>query len=154
MSNYLIKHGDALGAHTGIIVHGTNCLGIMGSGIALAVRNKYPQAYHIYRQKFETNGLKLGDISFVEVAPLKFIVNANTQESVGTHQRQVSYDAVVECFEKINRLAGWIEDTYVVKLDVIFPMIGAGLGGGDWNIIERIILETVSDDFTKILYKL
>jgi len=33
-------------------------------------------------------------------------------------------------------------------------MIGAGLGGGNWNIIKKIIDETVSDDFKKILYKL
>jgi hypothetical protein len=33
-------------------------------------------------------------------------------------------------------------------------MIGAGLGGCNWNIIEKIIDETISDDFKKILYKL
>jgi len=148
-----IKIGNVLDVPTGIIVHGTNVRGKMGAGVALAIKNRYPSAFEIYKEEYETNGLKLGNICFDEVEPLKFIVNANTQD-LGPEPRQVKYDALVECFEKVNSLARNIEEIYKIKLDVVFPMIGAGLGGGNWNIIEKIIDETVSNDFKKILYKL
>ena len=31
------------------LAHGTNCHGVMGSGVAKAVRNKFPEAYTEYK---------------------------------------------------------------------------------------------------------
>jgi O-acetyl-ADP-ribose deacetylase (regulator of RNase III) len=36
--------------------------------------------------------------------------------------------------------------------NIIFPKIGAGLGGGDWEIISTIIDVTIPDEFQKTLY--
>lgn len=148
------RYGNALDVEAGIIVHGCNCQGVMGGGIAREVRERFPSAYDVYYQKYKESGLKLGEITFAEVAPNKFIVNANTQDNFGYGVRQVSYDAVVVCFEEVMKLARLIETDRKIRLDVIFPMIGAGLGGGKWPIIEASIDVTVSDDFKKVLFKL
>ena len=156
-----VRKGDVLAVSTGLIVHGCNCQGVMGGGIALAIKNKYPNVYKAYRKTFETTGLKLGNIEVVSVtdpgavvADCKYIVNANTQDFFGTSKRQVSYDAVADCFEKVQLLAVRAEETLGYKLPVVFPAIGAGLGGGNWEIIERIIDQSVSNHFEKILYVL
>lgn len=48
-------------ACTGILVHGCNCKGVMGSGVAAAIRNRWPDVYKAYREKFLHDGLRLGD---------------------------------------------------------------------------------------------
>lgn len=151
--NYLKLNGDALSPETGIIVHGCNCQGVMGAGIAAQVVKRFPTAYEVYRKQYESElGLGLGEITFAEVAPFKFIVNANTQFSCGGDKRYVDYEAVAKCFEKVKALAEIIEESNGRSLDIIFPKIGAGLAGGNWTIIETIILETIGDHFTKKLY--
>jgi O-acetyl-ADP-ribose deacetylase (regulator of RNase III) len=158
--NYVTLNGDALSVPTGIIVHGCNCQGVMGAGIAAQVKKRYPGAYQVYRDKYESKetlsgvncGLKLGDITWAEVEPNKFIVNANTQYSCGGDKRYVDYEALANCFEKIKSFADDVDTVREVELDVVFPMIGAGLAGGNWKIIETIILETLGDSITKKLY--
>ncbi len=147
-------YGNALDVTYGIIVHGCNCQGVMGSGIAREVKNRFPMAFHEYDKVHRTRGLKLGEICFAEVAPNKFIINANTQDSYGGGKRFVSYDAIADSFTEVLRFAQTIEKHREVKLDIIFPAIGAGLGGGDWNIISAIIDVVIPDHFNKVLYLL
>jgi len=151
-ANYIKLNGDTLSPETGIIVHGCNCQGVMGAGIAAQVRSRYPAAYEIYVKKHRISGLKLGEITYAEVAPNKIIVNANTQFSCGVDRRYVDYEAVATCFEAVKILARSMEGPGHEKLDIVFPMIGAGLAGGNWKIIETIILETIGNEFRKILY--
>lgn len=146
------RYGNALDVLTGIIVHGCNCQGVMGAGIALEVKNRFPGAFYEYDRVHRSRGLKLGEICFAEVAPNKFIINANTQEGYSRVGRQVSYDAIADSFTEVVRFAKGIETHRGAKLDIIFPMIGAGLGGGDWNVISAIIDAVVPDEFNKVLF--
>ena len=156
--------GNVLDIPEGIIVHGCNCHGVMGAGIACQIKNRFPEAYKVYRENHESHkhnvvpfgfsGLKLGEITHVEVAPFKIIVNANTQFDMGSDKRYVDYEAIAKCFEHVKQLAQTVaSDNSGRKLDICFPLIGAGLAGGNWNIISTIIDETIGDDFNKILYK-
>ncbi len=152
MDDYITKHGDALSHEEGIIVHGCNCHGVMGAGIAKSIKNCFPNAYNVYRHEYENNGLFLGNITYTMVLPNKIIVNANTQYDTGTDKRYVNYEAVAKCFSKVLELADLQYSKTGKKLDIVFPMIGAGLAGGNWKIIETIILETIGNKYRKILY--
>lgn len=168
--NIKVVSGDVLDVEEGIIVHGCNCLGVMGSGIAVAVKNRFPKVYEAYRAIHETpEGLRLGEIIPVRVGENKWIVNAMTQQRTGGI-RAVDYEAVARCFEKVNDLAAEIlfsqsrvlrfeqfndiESKTSATVPICFPMIGAGLGGGNWNIIATIIDETINDSFEKKVYVL
>lgn len=132
--------GDLFKTELEVIVHGCNAQGVMGSGIAKVVKQKYPEAFKEYRRKYEEGKLKLGSIVSVSYLD-KVIVNAITQEFYGRdpNTRYVSYDAIASVFEKLEKnLPPY--DIYEVAL----PMIGAGLGNGNWNIIEKIIEESTS----------
>jgi len=56
----MIKYvrGNLLDAPQPIIVHQVNCQGVMGSGVAKAIRDKYPQAYQAYRSMQESYTVK------------------------------------------------------------------------------------------------
>lgn len=126
-----LKPGDAF-------VHGCNAQGVMGSGIAASVREIYPDAYNAYRMVHEKDGLALGEvIPFYDTQTQVWVLNGITQNLYGkTGDRFVSYDAVTEVFENIRKSyqVGNIQRLF-------FPLIGAGLGGGNWRIIQTIIEE-------------
>lgn len=146
MNKIVVNEGDVLANVTGgIIVHGCNSRGVMGSGIALSIKNKYPDAFGAYRSQYEKSGLTLGDVIFVEVMPGLFVANAITQAGfIGTdgsdpYGRYVSYDALDIAFKRVN------EFSKKHSLPVHYPLIGADRGRGDWAIISTIIQQSLSD---------
>lgn len=142
-------HGDVLAVERGIILHGCNAQGVMGSGIARQVKEQFPVAYTKYKMTEQGEGLKLGTISVASIVPKqKYIINCITQNLYGEYQRQVDYEAVAKCMEE---LVDRLRVTEFV-LPICFPQIGAGLGGGNWKIISTIIDEIIPDKYEKILY--
>jgi O-acetyl-ADP-ribose deacetylase (regulator of RNase III) len=136
------RKGDLFQTEIQTIVHGCNAQGVMGSGIAKIIREKYPKAYERYVNEHNTNGLNLGKLVVVpcgdrvkDFANYKIIVNAITQEFFGReNDRYVSYDAVDDVMTRINNFA----EMYGIT-QIAMPQIGAGLGNGSWEVISAII---------------
>jgi O-acetyl-ADP-ribose deacetylase (regulator of RNase III) len=141
--------GDLLDANQQVIIQGCNAQGVMGSGVAKSIRSKWPNVYEIYNLRYKTFGLELGDIIPVATVDGHIIVNCITQEFYGRDPIQyVSYDAIATCLEKINnRVLDWGVS------EVAMPKVGAGLGGGSWDIIEQIILKSARN-FIPFVYSL
>lgn len=140
------KTGNLLDVTAGHIVHGCNAKGVMGSGVALAIKRKYPEAFLDYFKRYVTpiaegGGLVLGTAYPFPVSSNLVIWNAITQEGFGQPTRNCSYDAIQTCFEQINTQLISTQSTYC---QLHIPAIGAGLGGGNWEIIREIIEQTVT----------
>lgn len=133
--------GNLMHVKSGHIVHGCNAQGVMGSGVALAVKQTYPKAYKDYMDIHTTVGLLLGKAYPVHVSQEIRLWNAITQSDYGYGVRQVSYDAVQTCFEEVNDYIS--RDDSQVPAEVHIPLIGAARGGGNWEIIREIIEQTV-----------
>jgi len=126
----------------------------MGSGVAKIVKEKFPNAFKTYHTlvTLETNqnlasGLDptrslLGKVIKSELENGKIIHNCLTQDFYGHGHRHVNYEAVALAFE-------YIIANYPPKM-LAMPKIGAGLGGGDWNIIEAIIESTLCKAGVKV----
>ena len=152
-----IKKGNVLNEERGIIVHGCNCynnngMPVFGAGIAREIRERFPSAYQAQEFVIRKRGsLTLGNISTAMIdRDMKYIINANTQQETG-YGRQVSYDAVDVCFRKVKEFRF---ENELDHLPVIFPMIGAGLGGGSWRVIQTIIEEIFPDPEDTTLFVL
>jgi len=144
--------GDLFQTPIKTIVHGCNAQGVMGSGVAKIIKERYPDAFRRYRSQYEKMCvLTLGDIIVVPceyAGEKKIIVNAITQEIFGRDGRRfVSYDAVAESMSKINHMF----DLYGIE-EVAMPKIGAGLANGKWEIIERIIETELTDVKPHVYY--
>jgi len=147
MIKYVI--GDLLGAPQKVIIHGCNSHGVMGSGVAKVVRERWPNVYEVYALKHKVFGLNLGDIIPVATLDGKIVVNCITQDSYGKDgTRYVDYDAVAKCFDQLNERAIDWEVT-----EMALPRIGAGLGGGDWDTIEQIIVRSAKN-YMPVVYDL
>lgn len=132
-----LRFGNMLQMETGILVHGCNAQGVMGSGIAAQIRFRYPQVFEDYHGVFvKEKGLELGDVIFTEIDPSRgfYIANAITQEHFGREKKKyVSYEAIYKAFVMIAKEAN---DR---GIQVHYPMIGSDLGGGDWSVIQQCI---------------
>jgi O-acetyl-ADP-ribose deacetylase (regulator of RNase III) len=145
----MIKYikGDLFATDADIIAHGVNCQGKFESGIAGIIKQKYPKARQYYLDKYEDEGWNLGDVQYVKIGSGdNFIANCATQDTyLPRGICHVDYNAIRQCMENVKRVAKLHGYT------VAIPKIGAGLAGGDWNIIEKII-NKVFDDYPIICY--
>ena len=130
------QHGDILSQTGGVIVQQVNAQGVMGSGIAFAVKNRYPDAFTDYKKLcvMSTGATAVGKTVFTPHDSGPTIANCITQLQFGREgKKYVSYKAIQECFETVAEYASRKAE------HVHYPLIGAGLGGGDWAIISEII---------------
>jgi len=148
----IYKQENIVNAPEPIIVHGCNTKGVMGSGVAKAIRGKWPKAYSDYKYIYDTEGLRLGQIVW-SIVDNKWIANAITQNNYGKDgQRYVNYDAVETIFLKIRNEVESCSTLVDGEGPFIgAPKIGAGLGGGDWNVISDII-DTILYNYDVVIY--
>lgn len=138
------ERGDMFETLDKCLVHGCNSYGVMGSGVAATWKKLYPQSFKEYAafcaKANETVGRhKALGYNVVTEEAGKVLVCAITQESMGHDgKRYVSYDAIDSCFEKI------ANDPRIPN-NITIPQIGAGLGGGDWRIIETILSRRLAE---------
>lgn len=130
-----------------ILAHGCNCRGGFGSGVAAAVAKKYPKARHYYLDKHDEDGWELGEVQFVRQWNDVIIANCATQDAyLPRGECHADYDAIRICMMKVKDYA---KDK---GLTVAIPKIGAGLAGGDWNVIETILNEVFNDYNVTVCY--
>ena len=147
--------GDLIASDEGIVIHGCNTKGGFDTGFAGVVRKRHPAALDAYMAHHRNKGLILGSVIWAFDGRL--IGNALTQPSYGRRTEQhVSYPAVRACMEAVADAArnGIPGTPYSGGFQrVSMPMIGSARGGGDWDIIERIVEETLGD-LTTVVYVL
>lgn len=126
-----IKRGDFFS-----MAQGCNCFVTQGSGIAGQLR-RFPEVYKADVRK-GMNGCreKLGDYSVAEIAN-STIYNLYTQHEYANRSvRNADYAAIAVAFCELNKL----------PIGTLFiPRIGAGLAGGNWDVIEQIINDATPD---------
>jgi len=130
-----------------VISHGCNCFCNFGAGIAKSIKQNFPQAYAADLKTCKGNKKKLGSCSVAEIDGLDLtVVNSYTQFRYGRDKMHVDYKAVRKCMKLIAEC--------FPRSRIGLPKIGAGLAGGDWNIILGIIEEEMSGvDVTIVEYK-
>lgn len=126
----------------GVILQQVNCKGVMGCGVALAIRNKWPVVYKQYRKHFKR--AKLGMIQIIRIE-LKsafktnaelFIINLFAQDGYGRTKRYTNYDALDLCLEKV--YDWWAENHRKLPIYIPYKM-GCNNAGGDWKIVYNMI---------------
>lgn len=137
---------DILNTDCDVIAHGVNCQGVMGSGVAKVLYEKWPTVRFAYLDYCHTRSPEklLGRIEEVHTND-KLIINCFTQLEYGYDKKlYLSYDALERCIVKIKE-SGYKE--------VAIPKIGCGLAGGDWQIVSNIINEIAPEITFKVYYK-
>ena len=136
----------ALDGRFDVIVHGCNCQCAMGKGIALSIKQRFPEAYEADLRTPKGDRAKLGSISVAEIGRPSgrfMVVNAYTQFHWRGEGVLADYDAIRSAFRLVKqRFSG---------RRIGYPKIGAGLAKGDWATIAAIIDEELAaEDHTLV----
>jgi O-acetyl-ADP-ribose deacetylase (regulator of RNase III) len=143
------KNGDILREDVEAIVNTVNCVGIMGRGLALQFKNKFPQNLKEYQLACTNKEVQLGKMFVHQTGQLinpKYIINFPTKG----HWKQNS---------KIEDISNGLDDLitiiekYSIK-SIAIPPLGSGLGGLDWNQVKKLIEEKLKNiNCTVILFE-
>lgn len=140
-----IINGDVLSSNADVILHQVNCKGRMGAGLALQIKCKYPHVYKEYAavcQNAHTSASLLWTVLIVPVSETQSIANLFAQDGYASygfsHVRMTNYDKLHECLAYIN-------ESYRGKKVALPYLLGCGLAGGDWEVVSKIIKDTLAD---------
>ena len=155
------RQGDITTSRAKFICHQTNCKGKMGSGVAKAIRTRFPEIYSQFLQFYNTGNAKLGAYQICDIRggnrhSEQYIVNLYAQDNYGYDgKRYTSYDAFLNAIESFRDLLKTNMGSYVYgyvdnpepentirypETSIAFPAnIGCKRGGADWQIIKRMI---------------
>jgi len=124
-----------------IIVQQCNCFCTMGAGIAPQIKRNFPEAYEVDCETKRGDESKLGTITYTKsTSPI--IINAYGQYGMGG-QIETNYEALRSCMKEIKKIFSGKR--------IAMPLIGAGLAGGDWTIINKIIEEELYNEDVSII---
>ncbi len=142
-SLYYIK-GDAtypIGDGFKYILHICNDVGGWGSGFVVAISNRWKSPENMYRMWFNQykNVFKLGAVQYVWPTEDICVVNMIAQNGKKNINNPVPvrYNELEQCLIKVSNKLNPETDT------IHMPRIGTNRGGGDWNIIEKMIKNTL-----------
>ncbi len=147
MSKIKYVIGDAtrpIGNGKKIICHCCNTESRWGLGFVLALSKRWEEPETMYRET-PVKDLKLGNVQIVQVEDDILVANMIGQHGVAYSpqgQPPIRYNAIRTALIAVNKLAVEIGAT------IHAPRFGAGLAGGRWSEIEKIIKEVVTVDVT------
>lgn len=126
--------GDLLEADTEAQVNCVNCVGVMGGGIALQFRTKYPAMNDVYKRKCDDGDIEPGKM-FIWLPHRNkrpvFIINFPTKR----HWKNPSLLRDVSL--GLDALAREIRARSIGS--VALPKLGCGCGGLDWEHVRPLI---------------
>ncbi|NJA04793.1 macro domain-containing protein [Methylococcaceae bacterium WWC4] len=139
--------GDFFKFDADIRINTVNCVGVMGAGVALAFKKKYPDMFKDYAKQCKAKQIKPGKPSVWHSGDLFSkgveIVNFPTKD----HWRNPSE------YEYVEGGLQWLSDYLKQKneLTITLPALGCGHGGLDWNKVKSLIEKYLADSPNRIL---
>lgn len=132
------KTGNLFSSGADGLAHGCNCCGVMGAGIALEFRKRYPEMFNEYRKNCLNGSFGLGSC-FVWKAPSGVtIYNLGTQPRPGACATLESIETSLLTMLRISGLTNLPGHTIAI------PRIGCGLGGLNWTDVKPVIERVAS----------
>ena len=133
-----------------IILHQVNCRGVMGSGFAKYVRDTFPGLYMTYNRLCHKNGKTLNKELLGKVYIYyynKYIfLNMFSQLDYGYKGKvYTDYDAMEKALK-------YIRNEFPTEKITAPKYIGCDRGGGDWNIVSKLLEKYNISTSTNIVF--
>lgn len=121
------------------IIHQVNCRGVMGAGLALQIKNKFPRTFDEYKRIcVEHSYAKANQLMGKTLRTTdgdKTIFNMFSQLDYGFGKVQTNYEKMEEALKKI---AEYCRENKIGTIGIP-KNLGCGLAGGKWKIVRDII---------------
>ena len=120
------------------LVNPVNCVGVMGKGLALQFRHRFPANFEAYRDACARREVRPGRCFVFDTGAgrPRFVVNFPTKR----HWRDRS---------RIEDIAGGLDDLAAILrrraiLSVTIPPLGCGLGGLPWPTVRSLLVDRLA----------
>jgi O-acetyl-ADP-ribose deacetylase (regulator of RNase III) len=126
-------HGNLFDSQAEALVNAVNTVGVMGRGVALEFKNRFPENYRAYRAACKREELVVGKMFVTEtnLEQPRWIINFPTKQ----HWRNPSkLEFVRDGLEDFVRVI----EAHGIK-SVALPALGCGTGGLDWSTVRALI---------------
>jgi O-acetyl-ADP-ribose deacetylase (regulator of RNase III) len=135
-----MTRGDILTAQVEALVNTVNCVGVMGRGIALQVKNAFPANYAAYETACRTGSVEPGRMFVFETGQFtnpRYIINFPTKRHWRGKSRLEDIETGLQALvSEVKRLG---------IRSIAIPPLGCGLGGLDWNEVRPRIEAALSE---------
>lgn len=128
------KTGNLLDANTDALVNTVNTVGVMGKGIALQFKERYPYNYKVYAAACKAGEVKVGKMLVVKDRDFngeKWIINFPTKTE---WFKKSQYNYIEEGLQDLIAVI----KTHNIK-SIAIPPLGSGNGGLKWQNVKKIM---------------
>lgn len=144
MTKFIDRTGDLFASGAYILVNTVNCVGVMGKGIALQFKQRYPDMFYQYQVLCKAGKLKVGNVHIWEKDGV-CIINFPTKND----WRNPSQYEWIEAGLKALRFQLKSRPGTTIAI----PALGCSNGGLDWDRVKPMIVKELDGlDVTVMLY--
>lgn len=132
-----VKIGNMFESQSKTLVNTVNCVGVMGKGVALEFKNRYPSMYKEYSALCKAGEVKPGNPYYYQDLSGASVINFPTKD----HWRSPSKLSYI-----ISGL-DWFRANYKVLgiESIAFPPLGCGNGGLPWTVVGPLMYSKLND---------
>lgn len=134
------KTGDIFTEDSDALVNPVNCVGVMGGGIALQFKRKFPGNFKKYKTECEQGRMKPGHVFVYDRLRLdspRYIINFPTKR----HWRGKSRIEYIE-----SGLKSLVEKIHSHNIrSIAIPALGSGLGKLEWKVVRARMKAALQD---------
>lgn len=127
--------GDIFTSEAAALVNPVNCVGVMGKGLALAFKRRFPAMFRAYAQACKAGLVQPGRVHVwhndEDSKEPRFVINLPTKRHFRSKSRLEDVQAGLEDLARV------LVDLEVPSVAV--PALGAGLGGLAWDAVRPCI---------------
>lgn len=127
--------GNLLAASDEALINTVNTVGVMGKGIALQFKDRYPYNFQVYQQACKEGSIFPGKLLVTRDSNLstdsKWIINFPTKKD---WKHRSKYEYIEEGLKDLVRVL----DQYRIK-SIAIPPLGCGNGGLDWSKVKELM---------------
>jgi len=134
--NVQVAEGDLFDSDAQTLVNTVNTVGVMGKGIALQFKRRFPEMYEDYRRRCERGEVILGRPYLWAGLFPPYVLNFPTK----AHWRSVS--RLRDITAGLDHLAENIELWGITSLAV--PPLGCGEGGLEWRVVGPVLFQRLA----------
>lgn len=138
------KHDDIFNANAEALVNTVNCVGVMGRGIALQFKKRFPENFAEYEKACKQNEVVPGKMFVHSTGSMinpRFVINFPTKRHWRGSSRLEDIEAGLIALKNV------IIQNNIKSIAI--PPLGCGLGGLDWSIVKSKI-ELALNDLTDV----
>jgi O-acetyl-ADP-ribose deacetylase (regulator of RNase III) len=135
LATFVDLTGNIFSSSAKAIVITVNCEGVMGAGIALDAKNRWPEIYDVYSKRCERNGFHVGEIMWAESESKK--VALFPSKKLWRAPSKLSYIS-----DGLDTLRTDIDQMSITS--IALPHLGCSNGGLTWSEVKPLIVEKLS----------